>query len=95
MKILLVCLIGSLCVLSTLGERTRCYSQSDCNDNECCTGGISPWIKGHCQDFSQEGEACDPGQPDTGKYFLYCPCRDGLVCDNSGKTMGSIKCVKN
>ncbi|GFW31791.1 colipase_C domain-containing protein [Trichonephila clavipes] len=92
MKTLLLCFVAVFCVAVTLGE--RCYTQDDCKDGECCTGGISPWVKGSCKNLANEGESCDPASPDTGKYFLHCPCKSGLRCDDSKKIMGSIKCVR-
>ncbi|GFT15261.1 colipase_C domain-containing protein [Nephila pilipes] len=92
MKTLLLCFVGVLCVVVTFGE--SCFSQEDCKDGECCTGGITPWLKGRCKNLAEEGESCDPGSPSTGKYFLNCPCRSGLICDDSVKVMGSIKCIR-
>ncbi|GIY41135.1 hypothetical protein CDAR_603701 [Caerostris darwini] len=89
---ILFCFIGALCAATVLGN--RCYSQEDCSEGECCTGGITPWLKGSCSNLAEEGEACDPATPSTGKYFLNCPCKEGLTCDDSAQVMGKIKCVR-
>lgn len=33
-----------------------CYSQRDCKEGYCCTGGITPWLKGVCRKLGEEGK---------------------------------------
>ncbi|XP_035220025.1 U9-ctenitoxin-Pr1a-like isoform X1 [Stegodyphus dumicola] len=78
MKLLVFCL---LIVIYTVSASERgCYSQVDCPDGYCCTGGISEWRKGVCRKMAKEGELCDPYPPSTAKYYLRCPCVEGLKC---------------
>ncbi|KAG8188026.1 hypothetical protein JTE90_009900 [Oedothorax gibbosus] len=93
MKIFISLALLALIVVC-MGEEKRCYSQEDCDNGYCCTGGITPWLKGSCKKLSEEGESCDPNPPTTGKYFLNCPCKENLKCDDSIMIVGKIRCIR-
>nr|XP_042913103.1 U9-ctenitoxin-Pr1a-like [Parasteatoda tepidariorum] len=92
MKWLFLCFIGISCFAYAFSE--RCYSGDDCREGECCTGGITPWIKGSCRPLEKEGDVCDPNSPDTGKYFMRCPCESSLKCVTKENVVGGSICVR-
>ncbi|XP_054706263.1 U8-theraphotoxin-Hhn1c 1-like [Uloborus diversus] len=91
MNVTVFIIASCLCFTTILG----CYSQDDCDEGYCCTGGLSPWVKGSCKKYGEKGDTCDPDKPDVGKYFLTCPCRDGLRCvyTSVNAPFGQTQCV--
>uniref|UniRef100_A0A4Q8K1F3 U15-Liphistoxin-Lsp1a_1 n=1 Tax=Liphistius sp. SGP-2016 TaxID=1905180 RepID=A0A4Q8K1F3_9ARAC len=90
----LIFLAAFLASVLILSGANRCYSRYDCQEGTCCAGGITPYIRGSCQDLAEEGEKCDPNPPDTEKYFLYCPCVEGLHCVSESVQEGDAVTMK-
>ncbi|GFU31961.1 hypothetical protein NPIL_202961 [Nephila pilipes] len=56
----------------------KCSTNDDCDQGECCTSGL--FLSGKCKKLKAEGEWCVPGIGEREKYYLMCPCAEGLSC---------------
>ncbi|CAL1272357.1 unnamed protein product [Larinioides sclopetarius] len=78
-----ICLTASLAAVSA----TFCKSEDDCKEGYCCAAltGSQMLKKGLCRALARERKQCSEPESKNdyfgGKFTLYCPCADGLVCE--------------
>ncbi|XP_067134706.1 uncharacterized protein [Centruroides vittatus] len=85
MKYVLFVAVIFACVLALQGQ--RCESGKDCKEGQCCITYVPSGFffrLGQCKRLLKEGEKCMPdflhGLAGKGRYFVKCPCQEGLEC---------------